>query len=253
MRKQKLPLFNFAWFRDFHQGLQELASLCSNEAWDYTTAPTGHFPILFNYIQQTFVRLKEQKRLRIEKDHMVFNTGLVTDNQEEIYAFFQKNVKKNSTLEWYFVGWRKQTDRCLGKFKKLPPVACYYTEPGELLYDQRLELLSNTEQLVADCKPKFPPSLLRMENYQLGNLLQGTIEDAKRRAMRDYKTAVPQFHKKKLQLLLPLCLQSKSKADLALVIEKDNNQYRSSTILPLPAAICNARIIARPDSEWLRF
>jgi hypothetical protein len=53
-------------------------------------------------------------------------------------------------------------------------------------------------------------------------------------------------------LLLPLCLNTKAKADLALVIEKENGVYRASTCLTLDMAINNARLIAKPDDEWLK-
>lgn len=91
-----------------------------------------------------------------------------------------------------------------------------------------------------------------MDKYHLGVLLEGTINDAKRRIRRNYKTAVPQYYKGKLQLLLPLCLTSKAVADLALVVEKVNNIYRASTCLTLDMAINNARLIAKPDDEWLK-
>ena len=45
---------------------------------------------------------------------------------------------------------------------------------------------------------------------------------------------------------------SKSKADLALVIENCNGSYRASTCLTLDMAINNARLIAKPDDEWLK-
>ncbi len=47
-------------------------------------------------------------------------------------------------------------------------------------------------------------------------------------------------------------LTSKASADLALVIEKENGVYRASTCLTLDMAINNARLIAKPDDEWLK-
>ena len=41
------------------------------------------------------------------------------------------------------------------------------------------------------------------------------------------------------------------KADLALVVERENKRYFGSTVLPLDWAYKNARLIARPDREWL--
>jgi len=81
----------------------------------------------------------------------------------------------------------------------------------------------------------------------------------KKRVYRNYKTAVPQFYRDKggagcMQLLLPLCLEDPGKADLALAIEKNEagNAYRGSTVLTLDMAYNNARLLARPDTEWLQ-
>lgn len=91
-----------------------------------------------------------------------------------------------------------------------------------------------------------------MDKHMIKNLLNGTIDDAKKRLKRNYKTAIPQYYNGNIQLLLPICLMSKSKADLALVIENCDGNYRASTCLTLDMAINNARLIAKPDDEWLK-
>jgi len=153
---------------------------------------------------------------------------------------------------YYFIGWRKASDRDLSKFSKLADVATYITDSTDLIYDVSLELRVNIDHIIQDNKVRFPEPFNTMDNYLLSNILQGTIEDAKKRVRRNYKTAIPQYYKGKLQLLLPLCLQSKANADLALVIEKENGIYRASTCLTLDMAINNARLIAKPDDEWLK-
>ena len=55
-----------------------------------------------------------------------------------------------------------------------------------------------------------------------------------------------------IQLLLPLCLNQPDRADLALVVDKVGNSYRGNTVLTLDMAYRNARLITRPDSDWLR-
>jgi hypothetical protein len=146
----------------------------------------------------------------------------------------------------------EKSDRDLVKFSKLPDSANYFNNPSELIYDTNLELRINIDHIIQDNKSRFPDSLKKMDDYQLSNILQGTINDAKKRIKRNYKTAIPQFFNGKLQLLIPLCLLTKSKADLALVIEKENDTYRASTCLTLDMAINNARLIAKPDDEWLK-
>lgn len=248
---EKMELFNYAWFRDFHGSIDDLKEIAMREDWDYKKNPIGKNPILENYIKHTFKKVFEERKVYEQNGYALFNTGLVTDYQEEIFAFFQKNRKEGS-IKWFFIGWRKASDRDLMKFSDLPEGANYFTNPSDLIYDTRLKLRTNVNHIIDDNIERFPNSMQTMDKYQLGVLLQGTIDDAIRRIRRNYKTAVPQYYDGRLQLLLPLCLTSKATADLALVIEKENGIYRASTCLTLDMAINNARLIAKPDDEWLK-
>ena len=245
-------IFKFFYFKDFQQCLTELSKIASHEDWDYKTNPSGKLPILYNYIYHTFLKIQSENKVEHSGDYVAFNTGLVTNNQEEIFAFGQKNRHPTSPIENYFYGWRKASDRDMLNFTKLPEVANYFHNPADLIYDLKIELRTNIDHIIQDNKERFPDSLKSMENHLLSSILSGTIEDAKRRIKRNYKTAIPQFYKGKLQLLLPLCLIEKAKADLALVVEKENGIYRASTCLTLDMAINNARLIAKPDDEWLK-
>lgn len=71
------------------------------------------------------------------------------------------------------------------------------------------------------------------------------------RVYRNYKTAIPQFHRGEIQLLLPLCLERPDRADLALVVSRVGDCYRGDTVLTLQMAYNNARLLTRPDREWL--
>ena len=246
-----MKLFEYAWIARFDIRIKELKTMAMDEDWDYKKHPTGKDPILVNYVNHTFTKLYEEGKVLEQDRYAVFNTGLVTDLQEEIFALFQKN-KREATQNWFFIGWRKQSDRDLLKFSQLPDCANYFENSSDLIYDTKLELRSNVNHIIEDNIERFPEPLQKMDKYQLSVLLEGTINDAKRRIRRNYKTAVPQYYKGKLQLLLPLCLTSKATADLALVIEKENGIYRASTCLTLDMAINNARLIAKPDDEWLK-
>lgn len=140
----------------------------------------------------------------------------------------------------------------LMKFSKLPEIANYFQDPTELIYDTRLDLRVNLDHIIDDNITRFPAQLQSIDKSKLSVVLGGTIEDAKKRVKRNYKTAIPQYYDGKIQLLLPLCITSKSNADLALVVERGNNVYRASTCLTLDMAINNARLIAKPDDEWLK-
>ena len=246
-----MDLFNYAWFSDFFERIKDLETIVMDEDWDYKKAPTGKNPILVNYIKHTFKKLFEEGKVYDQNGYSVFNTGLVTEKQEEVFAFFQQN-KFKGTIPWYFIGWRKSSDRDLMRFSKLPEIANYFQDPTELIYDTRLDLRVNLDHIIDDNIARFPAQLQSIDKSQLSVMLGGTIEDAKKRVRRNYKTAIPQYYDGKIQLLLPLCLTSKTDADLALVVERGNNVYRASTCLTLDMAINNARLIAKPDDEWLK-
>ena len=75
----------------------------------------------------------------------------------------------------------------------------------------------------------------------------------KGRIKRNYKLAIPHWYKGKIQLLLPLYLTSDTTADLALVVEHDEerNQYMARTALTMEQAYNNARLLTCPDRQWL--
>lgn len=248
----KSPLHQFGYIHDFHGALFELSQMATPENWDYQRTPTGKAIILINYINHTFAKIQKENKIEFIKDMCVYNTGLVTENQEELFGYYEKNKKQDSNKQWYFKGWRKSSDNILMNFPKLPELPNYIEEAADLIYDTKIDLRVNIDHIISDNVERFPKSLSANGDYQLGRLLAGTIEDAKSRVKRNYKTAIPQYFKGNIQLLLPLCLTSKSKADLALAVGKENGVYRASTCLTLDMAMNNARLIAKPDDEWLR-
>lgn len=62
---------------------------------------------------------------------------------------------------------------------------------------------------------------------------------------------VPQYYEGKIQLLLPLCLMSDDKPDVAIAVTKKDNSYQGHTCITLDMAYNNARLIAKPESNWL--
>ena len=92
-----------------------------------------------------------------------------------------------------------------------------------------------------------------MPDYQLQLIIDGSVKAARERLRRNYKIAVPQYFitSGTIQLLIPLCLAAQDTADLAIVVEDYGTMYRASTCLTLDQAMNNARLLARPDRDWL--
>lgn len=97
------------------------------------------------------------------------------------------------------------------------------------------------------------------ENIRLKRKLLNRLDDAVSLAVKrcewNYKTAIPIFYHvtNGISLLLPLCLSDdEQSADVALVVEKqESGNYQGQTILTLQMAYLDARLICRPNSEWL--
>ena len=131
-------------------------------------------------------------------------------------------------------------------------MAHYFDDPTVLVLDPRKELRVNVEHVIADNKERFPEPYRSMDEYPLQTFLKGAIDNAQERVKRNYKTAIPQYYRGRVQLMLPLCIGSPGVADLALVVENHGAFYRASTCLTLEMAYNNARQLARPDKDWLQ-
>ncbi len=275
-QKLKPALFEFAFVGSYPPGtiydrtdpnppkstieetLKLLKKMAMNENWEYTnTVSSQPLPILYNYLVHTFARIQEEGKVSVIGEFASFNTGLVTENQEEIFMLFKKNIGKD---KWYFKEFCKDSSNAMSKFNPLPARATYFTDVSELFYDTRLELRINIDHIVEDIDNfnRFPADIQALSKHQLINTFKGAIDHAKKRIGRNYLTAVPQFYRGQyvstphLQLLLPLCLREASKADLALAVYKTaDGTYSGRTCLTLDMAINNARLITKPDDEWL--
>ena len=91
-----------------------------------------------------------------------------------------------------------------------------------------------------------------------GDLEAGFREAVRRaviRANRNYRTIVPIYFpaQNKTSLLLPLALGTYDTVDAAIVIERNraSGKYIAPTVLDLPKAYSNARLICKPESDWL--
>lgn len=88
------------------------------------------------------------------------------------------------------------------------------------------------------------------------NRVRDAISVASKRTFWNYKTAIPSYYPKfdELSLLLPLCLDDRDEnaATVALVVSRrESGVYRAWTVYPLEWAYERARVVCRPDSDWL--
>ena len=247
-------LFEFAFLPDTDARLADLAAEAEPEDWEYHNTPSDHnHPILFNYVRYTYRRIAEENKIALSDDGQFacFNTALVTPNQEPIYASFEAN-RREDAQPWFFKGWYRKGRWELNKFSVLPDLAHYFDDPSCLVFDHRKEFRVNVEHIIEENKQRFPQPYGSMDSFAVQTFLKGAIDNAKERVRRSYKTAIPQYYRGQVQLLLPLCFGDAQRADLALVVERHSTFYRASTCLTLDMAYNNARQLAKPEREWLQ-
>lgn len=251
-------LYDFAQIYDFHKVIGDLSTLAEPEDWTYhnTQIPSVAFPILENYINNTYKRIATEKKIAYSRDKKFccFDTGLITRAQREaIYMLFEENTNPSVDCFWRFVKFFRKGEIDVNKFAKLPEMAFYWDDPSKLIFDTRKEFIVNIEHIIQDNKNRFPAPYNTMPDYNLQMYVNGCINASIEKIKRNYKIAVPQYYitTGTIQLLIPLCLSDPNTADLAIVVEDYGTMYRASTCLTLDMAINNARLLARPDRDWL--
>lgn len=247
-------LFELAYMQGAQDGYADLVELAEPENWNYVNSISSRpNPVLTNYISHTYKRLVEQEKIFVTQngEKLCFNTGLVTPNQEEIFALFSVN-RAQDKQPWFCNGWRKSNHHDLSVFSSLPDLAQYFDDPTALFFDARKELRINVDHIIEENKDRFPERYKSTLSFELRNLLNGALEAVKKRVRRNYKSAIPQYYQGRIQILLPICLSVPNVADLALAVERYHDHYRGSTCLTLDMAYNNARQIAKPDRDWLQ-
>lgn len=247
---------------------RELANMAKTEDWDFCRPEfrkaNVEFPILHNYLNYTFLRLLQQDKIVYTSDGTgaCLNTGLITPDEKEIFATFDKDrrsAQEDRFNDWRFQGFCDSYHKALNRFRSgqdLPKLATYIEDASDLVLNVNYNIEVNIAHILDDPDNHDRlPELLRDNRTLALAAVEGATLILKRKIARNYKTAIPQWYMPagKIQLLLPLCLLQPERADLALVAEKDVGAevYRVRTGLRMDMAYSNARLITRPDREWL--
>lgn len=193
----------FAEFEDFNLALAELEEVAEDEDWDYITNPTGRNPVLYSYINHTFDRIREQEKCiegtssKSHEKYLYFNTGLVTDFQDEIYGYFRKiEIAENndwgmSQPEYQFLEFNTDQSRYRKYFPTAPNIATYFAEAevSELIFDTSLnggKIIIDKEH-IKNRKSRFPTKIFEMDDEHFFDAIEKSIELAVKRIKRNYK------------------------------------------------------------------
>jgi hypothetical protein len=255
-------LFKFAFFPSYDTAIRYLAEdLADPEEWDFSDAEKKSYSILKNYLEHTFRKLRSEGNIAYTSNNSdaCFNTGLVTKNLEEIFAYFKEYINiqnREDPPPFVFKAFLRKSDyQLLSAFQgNLPDVADYFLKPEDLIFNPKFNVIPQIDHIIEENRDRFPAHMSKLPSDEVRRRLEGAIDEVKRKVKTNYKIAVPQFYDNKIQLLLPLCLTPGSpNADFALVTHKINNTtYTARTCLTIKMAYNNARLIVKPQSTWLK-
>mgnify|MGYP003602493905 FL=1 len=245
-----MRLFDFAYCANYDKNIVALSGLCP-EKWSFGSSSNNI--ILKNYIEHTLQKLEEEKKILCDDKCAVFDTGLYTTYYQSIYGYCIPN-KNQDRQRWFLDGFYTSYQLGYLGISQFPLRADYFQDPAALVFDTNCSILPQYSHIFNDLDnlARIPEQIRDSANKTM--LFDGAVHHAKQMINANYKTAVPQYYKGKIQLLIPICLISESTPDLALVVSKNDagNQYLGHTCLTLDMAYNNARLIARPDSAWLK-
>lgn len=238
--KNTKGLEHMAYFQvDWNNYTEQLAKIADDEIWSNNTYPNNG--ILANYLVKTYDKLTSEKKIVIGQNYALFNTGLFTKYYEPIYVYQTgKEISFLTAYELSSIGISERPER-----------ANYFTKPELLLFDWHYPIDIYYKHILDDerNRSRLPKDFLNSNNRV--NILNGAIDTMKKRVSSNYKLAIPQYYDGKIQLLLPLCLMSDNKPDIAIAVTKKDTCYQGHTCLTLDMAYNNARLIAKPESNWL--
>ena len=176
------------------------------------------------------------------------------------------------------------------QFKKMPAVAHYFNEVTDMLYDTRMGkpqldvhhiIIERVDRLPyefiqANAPRQFevldPACMSGEEKHeyfeklreaikndesayrQMTQRLEDAVSISIERVKWNFKSAIPMYYPKEdtMCLFLPLCLVKDNHVDVALVAKKTKSgRYQGATIYELSWAYKCARLVCRPDSDWL--
>ncbi|KAJ9610859.1 hypothetical protein H2200_005636 [Cladophialophora chaetospira] len=244
----------------FPNAIATLAELSEPEDWSGQVNNTAPYGILKSYIVYTYRRFYIEQKISISRDNQgaAFNTGLLTPFGEELFGYFEPN-RRPKAQPWVFYGWKSESDMgMMNRFYPPPEMAQYVRTAAELVYDTGRPLTISIDHIIQHNIERFPPELRKKGMEGMARMCLNSAKDMTlKRLRRNYKIAIPQWYPKLgtegAQLMLPLDLTNSGTADLALVVSlTDGGSYRGHTVLTLGMAYSNARLVARPDSAWLR-
>ncbi len=238
-----------SWMRVYY----ELAELAEDEDWTYQER--GDYGVLKHYLNEVFRRAQYQNKIAYSEDgeYACFNTRLQTSKGKDIFLLFRRSASDHpNPIEWVYDSVIDSYSAELRRFSTVPEFPTFIESSEHLVFNYDYDFEMNTEHIIDDNRERLP-AVLQENPMMAERTLDGVLLALKEKVRRNYRIAVPHWHRNKIQLLLPLDLGD-GNIESVFVLERDDEMrlYRVKTILPVMGGYSNARVLRRMDEDWLK-
>lgn len=169
MMMLKPDLFDFAFVPDWYGQLNELREMALPEPWRFkkpmNETKNQDTPILERYLHIIFRKQciefnfhstrdikKSSQFFHVENERACFHTGLYNSRYKGIYAFFERNHKKDSMLDWYFRGFCDELSPWLRYIQPLPQKPSFYVTQKCAGFNPDWPVRANVEHILGDAE-----------------------------------------------------------------------------------------------------
>lgn len=271
----------------YPKNLEILKKMALDELWEDGTKSNG---LLDNYICYTYARVKEEGKIALSSNGLCgcWNTGLVDKRYLPIYCYLtRRNIQERWVFQGFCINGENLGKALAANISVMPSRALYFTNNNLLFESDGGNLSIDYDHIITEHPSRLPKEWVMkvlgdkyieqdenedimhfderlgsiissdgMASTFLQTLLKEAIDISLMRCQWNYKTAIPYYDPKKGNIgwFLPLCIRTNDGQVpfAALVVTKENSgRYQGQTIYKLSWAYRCARLVCRPDSDWL--
>jgi len=251
-----------------NQFLRDVADKAQPEKWRYDNYSSSiEYPILKSYIEHTYYRLKEEKKILHSQrgSSVLFNLGLLERQflRDICVEADLKSLRLAEDVEIQVLEKPRlvfEGDTRFRNYGSTPELAVYFTSMDEVVFNPDLEINLRWEHIFLERADRMPKEVIGDNQEKLAETVQkfrGNEKILRKLARRNYKMVVPQCYNGQIQFLFPVYLGTtfEGTPDFALVLALDRKSdppaYVATTALTVEMAYQNARLLAKPETPWL--
>lgn len=237
--------------------LRYLTEIAEKENWYQKDKNTEKITsVIFYYVIHTFEQVFKQGKISIDESECkaIANTGLMTPQGDEIYYYFEKSDYYDDTNElsnyWHFKKFLIENDKETIRLElDKPQIATYFEDYNELYFDPSKEIAINFDHIFGDRNERLPEEFNALPIDVARQVFNGFLDFTIKKIKRNNRIPVPQYYKGKIMFLIPVIIFNTNTVIIA--VECLGNKYIANTTLTKGMAYNCARLLNKPESNWL--